>query len=788
MIKKQFVRLFSILLSLCLLCPTTLSVLAEDAQPYSVRVAQNKVDFIRNGQVVGSFDVTSPAQVKLHSNEKKELLVLFRQPDGQYRNITLGDQKQVSLDGSLDRLLLSDTLDPAIGVTLSPTSEVRQLDAQSAGGVTLGGKTVAVTVTGAAQVSVQAGASVSNLRVNNRNAKVSADQKASVAKASSVPGASVKGVSAVKTSGSSAKTGTGGSSGSFGGSSGGSGGGSSSGGGSGGSTPSVPSVSIVGVYPMLAGLRVEFSGPVVLKTEDFRVVCPRGDDMTVLNAKTDAGADENRIYTLSTSYYKNNDFILYVKLPAGTEIEKRFTTNFEAPTLTGGSALRLSGTDAQLNVVSDDLGTLYYLPVPETNTRAAVPQTPTEVKNNGTAFTLKTGMNQLSLTGLTPETAYKVYCASEGVSAKTPVMQPSILVPAVPEDEPSGQITITSAEMRSDVSIKMVLSQATATALTAENISVTCPSQGKLHFNVIETEDRQTYVLRLEPGYFLTGNNTMTLTVTFSDGSTARQVFYADISWPKVSALEITRTDASNAEVKFRSDESGFFYYGTVAAYENEPSAKNAYLQGTKVVLNGGENTLKLANLPSGHKWFYMVTEDAVGNRMEYTEGAAIPDAISEPEKPADYEILTVTTTPSSTQTKLQVKFSKPIAVNRLNSQVDEDAILEVSVVTSSEPISGTLRVTSLQYSTSPSDSLTIYLNQVLPEGTYLLTCKPSGGVQATKTFTYAKTVPQAAQAETPVQPEQPADDQLARENPQPEQVGEASTPEQASDSNPPQK
>lgn len=142
---------------------------------YSVNLAQNQVQFLKNGQVVGTYTAKTP-DIKVALSQAGNLVLNFVKEDGKAVNVGLGQQKNLVLAGSYTTL----TIDGSV-----PNDRT----------FTVGGAVGTLSVNAPVAVTVSPEAKVTSLKVGSGTAKVTISAGAQVNTAAAVTASSVTGFS-----------------------------------------------------------------------------------------------------------------------------------------------------------------------------------------------------------------------------------------------------------------------------------------------------------------------------------------------------------------------------------------------------------------------------------------------------------------------------------------------------------------------------------------------------------------------------------------------------------------
>ena len=386
-----------------------------------------------------------------------------------------------------------------------------------------------------------------------------------------------------------------------------------------------------------------------LSKSDFSIICTGGgSSMRILNVTT----KDNKVYDLTTTYYKDSVYNLQVKID-GKYYDKDFVVRSDCPELTGASVKRVNDTTADFSYDSDAVGTLYYtvvrqgVPVlaayesiteqqdTELYTRNISPLSnePTEeyLLTKGKKANMSIGMNKVKLSGLNKNTPYTLYYMGVDTDTKmTPVKQIDISgKPAVvPKPPKPAAYTVTEVvphfnpkgTMETGIYwFTVTFDKDVEEELTKSNFQLTCPALSNLNVDRIEKLNNTTY--NVYNNSAITGKNTLTMTVTFADGSKSQKQFYFSVLPPEISGLEIERTSENKINVSFKSDIEGEIYYRACneADYPFDTTAPkdpaNIYASGTKATVQPGRNSLKDINATAGQRFCYATkTTDGTGD------------------------------------------------------------------------------------------------------------------------------------------------------------------------------
>lgn len=731
-------KLFSVFLASLLLLQLSLFALADSsktaaaAQQYSLQVIDNVMQFVKNDKVVRSVSLQNPT-INLGKSKQGGIRVSVKDSTGKSRSFTLGSQTALTVSGELQSLQLNKSLPASASISLEKGAKVESLKVNAACKVQLQGK-------------------VSQLKVTNANAKVTAEKSASIGAVSTVSANALSGISQAKITVSTA--------GSL----------------SAGrdqmnddsrnddrydrdegdddrfdddddheelpqekpdDKPSVPDsqryrITSIQSKPaeVLFSLNLPTEQP--LTKDDIAILCNgSGKDMTIVNVYT----KDNQNYTVTTAYYADNEYFLSIQLADGSMINKTFTTSLLAPQLEKPFVEWNDDSSVEITYVSDAAGSLYYLVQPvaaQTRNLWEGQEEPTadQLKAKGTQLEMKVQSNRFTIDNLDARTAYILYyLAVDNFDRTSQVYTASI--PAKTEQPEKSEITITSVEAHTDLSnfggvhhwFDLTLSEDPQEELTKENFNISCP-KGDTSLGRVQKNSATEYTLYLKERVILKDSNDFRFTVTFSDGSTATTTKYLDYSAPEISSVKLNRTSETTAEVSFSSDTDGILYWKVLDKSEipQDTSPKKP-----EVIINGGNrvdiigqttNVLELENLTDETQYFCFVSEDEYGNRMEFYDYEKIPTYVApeppvqpEPEK-SNIASITVTddTYMGSKGPRLSVTYKKEIS-----SFVDN---ADIVVRGSKQVLSGYRQI---QIAEARPDGIEIQLMPVVQAGEYTL-------------------------------------------------------------------
>ncbi|MEM1485765.1 hypothetical protein V6615_12980 [Oscillospiraceae bacterium PP1C4] len=174
-------KFMSMLLALVMVLSIGVTASAASSSIFSVEVQKGKIIFIQNGKAVGTF-LTKNSNVTLTTDSEEDFLVCYYDTNDKYRSITLGDQKSLSIKGTMTSLTVSKNLDATIKLTLAPASNVAIMKISSPNDVTIQGKVGTLSVAAAADVTISSSAKVSQTTITDKKAVITTEKGASVGK------------------------------------------------------------------------------------------------------------------------------------------------------------------------------------------------------------------------------------------------------------------------------------------------------------------------------------------------------------------------------------------------------------------------------------------------------------------------------------------------------------------------------------------------------------------------------------------------------------------------------
>lgn len=379
-----------------------------------------------------------------------------------------------------------------------------------------------------------------------------------------------------------------------------------------------------------------------LTIKDISVICNAGKSISLFNLTT----NDHKTFTLTTSYYKNDFYTLYITLPNGNIISEDFDTDYANPTVNNVVVERISDTMASLELYGvDEGGTLYYILEDVTTKEVFDAST---IKENGTSSLVKVGYNTIAISNLEPGKEYRLYYVLEGYFNNLSKVKGPFNIPGQVKPTTGGQYQIVYAEEEVANRFVFTLNKAPQKELTLNDFEIVCPQEKNLTTRgakFIVSPDRLTYII-IVPDNYGHGDNKYTVKIKLSDTEKIEGSFVSHFNPPVITGAvdNVTRIDENTAEFKFNSDEPGIVYYGVyewngaIYDYNSTTPFANDVLTGAisskSQVLNAGPNSINIdltgiTVTKNTRVWALFV--DQVGNyRAGFVDHYKIPESTSD--------------------------------------------------------------------------------------------------------------------------------------------------------------
>ena len=409
--------------------------------------------------------------------------------------------------------------------------------------------------------------------------------------------------------------------------------------------------------------------------------------MTILSVST----DDNRVYNLSTTYYKDQEYDIQITLADGTAISKVFTYRTDCAQLTEVNAVRTGGSEAVISYISDAPGYFYYILrangqsqaraaslVEVVETVDAAEPTDAEVIKDGIRTEMNQHQNSFTVTGLTEGVSYTMYYVAVDTEEKATVVNSLTIgseVHAETADAIKGAKPFAEEQWDGNFwyGFEIELETATSSPLTLDQFDISCPLS-ETTLDKVQTSDNKVYRVYMDRYSIPKGNNTYTIIINMADGTQLKGKCYFDLQAPNATAWDIVWTAQDTVEITVDSDEAGTLYYliqdeveGSDSIAPKDPT--QVYANGTQTSMGHGSNYITVQGVKAG-QWFCYATEDKAGNRESFYSYTQIPEYTPPtPEDESTPKITGVTVIRSSNNAQLKVVFNQTIEGNYLNKE-----------------------------------------------------------------------------------------------------------------------
>ena len=434
----------------------------------------------------------------------------------------------------------------------------------------------------------------------------------------------------------------------------------------------IQSVEVIGSGRIRVTLNQKTEQPLALNA--FSIICNSGgSDRTILSVST----NDNMVYDLATTYYRDQEYDIQITLADGTAISKVFEYRTDCAKITGINAVRTSVNEARITYNSDEPGYFYYIlrENGQGSARAAsimelAEATESEIIRDGVKTEMKQHENVFTVTGLSQGMSYTMYYVAVNTEEKATLVNSLSIDGEVYEEKTTA---IKGAEAFAEklengeflYGFEIELENATSESLVLEQFDISCPLN-KTTLGDVKTSDNKTYRVYMQRGSIPQGNNTYTILINLKDGTQLKGSCYLDLQAPRVNARSIEWKDAGTIEVVVNSDEAGTLYYAIQDEVEGEGTitAKDPaqiYANGTKISIGYGLNYVTVKDVKAG-QWFCYVSEDAKGNREDFYSYKQIPEYTEPvPDDTSQPQITGVTVLRATNGAKLKVVFNQTV-------------------------------------------------------------------------------------------------------------------------------
>lgn len=388
--------------------------------------------------------------------------------------------------------------------------------------------------------------------------------------------------------------------------------------------------------------------------------------MTILSVTT----NDNMVYDLTTTYYRDQEYDLQITLADGTAVSKVFVYRTDCAQIAGINAVRTSGSEARISYNSNEPGSFYYLLRENSVSRESEEVTESEIIESGIKTEMKQHENSFTISGLTEGMPYTMYYVAVNTEGNATLVK-SLSIDKEVYEETAAAIKRADAFAEKQENgeflygFEIELENATQEPLTLEQFDISCPLN-ETTLGEVSTSDNRVYRVYMQRGSIPTGNNTYTILITLKDGTQLKGTCYLDLQAPRVDARSIEWEDADTITVVVNSDEAGTLYYAIQDEVEGEGTIApkdpaQIYAQGTRISIGYGLNYITINGISAG-QWFCYASEDAKGNREDFYSYKQIPEYTDPaPDDSQQPEITGVTVLSTSNSAKLRVVFNQTI-------------------------------------------------------------------------------------------------------------------------------
>ena len=427
----------------------------------------------------------------------------------------------------------------------------------------------------------------------------------------------------------------------------------------------IQSVEVTGSGHIRVTLNQRTEQPLAL--EAFSIICNSGgSDMTILSVTT----NDNMVYDLTTTYYRDQEYDLQITLADGTTISKVFVYRTDCAQIAGINAVRTSGSEARISYNSNEPGSFYYLLRENSVSRESEEVTESEIIESGIKTEMKQHENSFTISGLTEGMPYTMYYVAVNTEGNATLVK-SLSIDKEVYEETAAAIKRADAFAEKQENgeflygFEIELENAIQEPLTLEQFDISCPLN-ETTLGEVSTSDNRVYRVYMQRGSIPTGNNTYTILITLKDGTQLKGTCYLDLQAPRVDARSIEWEDADTIKVVVNSDEAGTLYYAIQDEVEGEGTIApkdpaQIYAQGTNVSIGYGLNYITIGGIRAG-QWFCYASEDAKGNREDFYSYKQIPEYTEQaPDDTLKPQITGVEVLKASDGAKLRVVFDQTV-------------------------------------------------------------------------------------------------------------------------------
>lgn len=414
------------------------------------------------------------------------------------------------------------------------------------------------------------------------------------------------------------------------------------------------------------------SEAVELALNDISVICNAGKSLSLFNLTT----KDNITYTLTTSYYKNNSYGLYITLPNGNIVSKDFGTDYANPTVTDVVLERNSGTEATLKLYGvDEGGDIYYI-IEDATTREVI--NASNIKQHGKTQRVKVGFNSISIKDLEPEKSYNLYYVIEGFFNNLSDVKGPFEITSQVKDVNQSKYEIVYAKEEISNRFVFKLNRIPEKELTLKDFEIVCPSDSSLTIKdatFYVSPDLLTYIIVI-PDNYGHKDNEYTIKIQVSENEKIEKDFVTHMNPPVITGAVdgVIRDSETTAQFKFNSDEPGEVYYGIyewnggIYDYNSTTPFASDVITGKivsrKQKLNAGANVinLDLSNIEvTRYTRVWALFIDEVGNyRVGFVDHYKIPEFVN-PDLPNPDSTLEITNFKFTNNNFFEIEFNEEL-------------------------------------------------------------------------------------------------------------------------------
>ncbi|MCI8441489.1 MAG: hypothetical protein HFG27_03025 [Provencibacterium sp.] len=172
-------------LSLALGMSATAYAATESTNTYSLYVKDKVVQFMLDGKTAASYDINND-HIDLITDREGDFLVCFFDDRGTHKGVSLGNQKSLSVSGTISELRLDESLKDSISLTVASDALVKNLNVRTGSDITVKGRVSDLEVDAPAEIEVTSTGTVNTAELMHRQAKLHAEKGATVKRVQSI--------------------------------------------------------------------------------------------------------------------------------------------------------------------------------------------------------------------------------------------------------------------------------------------------------------------------------------------------------------------------------------------------------------------------------------------------------------------------------------------------------------------------------------------------------------------------------------------------------------------------